>query len=278
MKLELQQSWWAMSGVGNGAREWTTEEKFEALAEAGFTGILGRLPEPSEADRWRKLLDDYGFSFGVHAFPFPKLGDDLTSFLKQAKDFRVQYVNAQVQDQYTVGPEAVDFLNSLITQSEAVGIPLFIETHRGRITQDLLRTVDYVQQLPRMRLSIDFSHYVVGGAMDSEPISETTESYFHTLLERASSIHARVSNGHQVQVDIGDNGDHPMVRHFVRWWRSGMQQWRKQAKENEAFYFVCELGPPSYAIQSAVNGKELSDRFQQALVLKRLGEEAWRKE
>ena len=54
-------------GRGNGKREWTREEKFEKLAEAGFTGIMGRLPEEREAEVWRRLLDQYGFSIGIHA-------------------------------------------------------------------------------------------------------------------------------------------------------------------------------------------------------------------
>jgi hypothetical protein len=276
MKLDIQQSWWAMSGLGNGVREWTIEEKFEKLAEAGFSGILGRLPAQQEAEKWHRLLEHYSFSFGVHAFPFPVYGDDVTVFLQQAKDFGVDYVNAQVVGQFVVGSQAVGFLQSLMQQADMVGMPLFIETHRGRITHDILRTVDYVEALPDLRLSIDFSHYVVGSAMDAGTASEEMDLLLHKLLERTSSIHARVASGNQVQIDIGEAGEHPAVERFLSWWRFGMEQWRAHAADGDRFPFVCELGPPSYSIVDGATGRELSDRWKQALVLKRLAEQAWR--
>ncbi|GGD80222.1 hypothetical protein [Paenibacillus nasutitermitis] len=33
--LHVQQSWWAMSGLGVNGKEWSTEERFEKIAEAG---------------------------------------------------------------------------------------------------------------------------------------------------------------------------------------------------------------------------------------------------
>jgi hypothetical protein len=38
--------------------------------------------------------------------------------------------------------------------------------------------------------------------------------------------------------------------------------------------FLCELGPPPYAITGA-DGLELSDRWQEALTIKRWTEELW---
>ena len=35
-----------MSGLGNGTREWTLEEKFEKIAEAGFKGMNSYVPKP----------------------------------------------------------------------------------------------------------------------------------------------------------------------------------------------------------------------------------------
>ncbi|MGG1552168.1 sugar phosphate isomerase/epimerase family protein [Paenibacillus ferrarius] len=275
MKLEIHQSWWAMTGLGNGTREWTLEEKFESIAEAGFSGILGQLPEPAEADTWRRLLDEYGFSFGVQAVPFPKLGDDLTPYFARAKAFGVQYVNAQILHPYLEGQPAADFVAGFIRQAAEAGLPFFVETHRGRITQDLRRTAQLVEALPQLRLTIDFSHYVVGEGMDRAVADETAEGYLQTLLTRASSIHARISNGHQVQVDVGEDASHPAVQPFLRWWRSGMANWRRTASAGDVFPFVCELGPPAYAITHGVSREEASDRWKQALVLKRLGEQAW---
>ncbi|MBA2940838.1 sugar phosphate isomerase/epimerase [Paenibacillus sp. CGMCC 1.16610] len=274
LRLDVQQSWWAMSGLGNGETEWSMEQKFEKLAEAGFTGILGRLPQGEEADKWHRLLQKYGFSFGVQMVPFPRAGEDIRVFLQAAKQFGARYINAQVLDQYTVGIEAISGLNGLIQQAEEVGIPFFVETHRGRVTQDLLRTAEYVDALPKLRLTNDLSHYIVGSAIAEEGVDPVTEGLFAKLLQRTSSIHARVSNGNQVQVDIGEHGEHPMVQHFAGWWREGMRYWAQTAAEGDFFPFVCELGPASYAMVRE-DGKEISNRWEQALVFKKIAEELW---
>jgi hypothetical protein len=37
-----------MSGLGNGTREWTLEEKSFKIAEAGFKGINSYVPKPED--------------------------------------------------------------------------------------------------------------------------------------------------------------------------------------------------------------------------------------
>lgn len=272
MKIDIQQSWWAMIGLGNGNREWTIEEKFEKIAEAGFTGIMGSLPEDHEAEKWKRLLDEYQFSFGIHSFPSKK--EDIQLLLKKAKEFGVQYVNSQVMDDFTIGEDAIRLLKNLVAEAKGANVPYFIETHRGRITQDLIRTVQYVNEIPDLRLTIDLSHYVLAG---EGCYSEKAEECFDVLLKRTSSIHARVSNGQQIQIDIGPDGKHPMTERFIGWWEKGMSYWLKEAKPGDALPLVCELGPPDYSITQYSNPSliEISNRWEQAIVLKRILEEAW---
>ncbi|MBP1995970.1 sugar phosphate isomerase/epimerase family protein [Paenibacillus eucommiae] len=281
-KLDIQQSWWAMYGLGDGTSEWSMEEKFEQIAKAGFTGILGRLPAPAEAEQWRKLLDEYGFSFGIQSFPESR--EDLGLLMRQAKDFGVQYVNSQVADSFLIGAAAIQLLRELNEEACSAQIPYFIETHRGKVTQDLLRTVDYIQAVGDLRLTIDFSHYVLAGEMNEAAVK--AEPFFEKLLQRTSAIHARVSNGQQIQVDIGAAGEHPMVPYFMRWWKRGMAYWLQRAQPGEVLPFVVELGPPAYSMICEAGSRqergfrtdhrEISDRWQQALVFKQLAEEAWK--
>ena len=48
-------------------------------------------------------------------------------------------------------------------QSEVFGIPVFLETHRGRLTQDLFRTTELLVHFPDIVVTLDLSHYVVAG-------------------------------------------------------------------------------------------------------------------
>ncbi|MFC4776766.1 sugar phosphate isomerase/epimerase family protein [Paenibacillus sp. GCM10023252] len=295
-ELDVQMSWWAMSGLGKEGREWTIEERFEKLAEAGFSGILAPMPQAGyDAVKWCRLLDHYRFSYGVQLVPFPKEGDDLTDQLRLAKSLGACYVNAQVMGAYLPAERACRMIISYIEQAGAADIPIYFETHRGRVTQDLLRTTALVEAVPALRLTQDLSHYAAASAMEKEGC-EVSEPLLRQLLARTSCIHARVSNGHQIQIDIGGQGDHPMVQLYAEWWAYGMRAWlkeqrRKHSREagcgpaplaapdtstlkGDRFPFVCELGPAPYAI-TCTDGREISDRWQQSLVLKEIGERLW---
>lgn len=276
-RLELEQSWWAMGLLGEDGREWSMEQKFHKIAEAGFQGISALIPAPAEQDKWHALLDRYGLSFSGIAFP--SSAGSLQDALQAARAFgRVQYMNIQVMDAFVIDQEAEHLLDSLQRTAEEDGMPTFVETHRGTVTQDLIRTVNYVRQLPKLKLIIDLSHYVVGGELNGT--SATAERHFETLLARTAGIHARVSNGEQIQIDVGPEGKHPMVPHFARWWRKGMACWLAGAVEGQVLPFVTELGPPgNYAITTiGPDGEqlEISDRWQQALLFKRVAEQEWR--
>ncbi|MCZ8520846.1 MULTISPECIES: sugar phosphate isomerase/epimerase family protein [Paenibacillus] len=275
-RLEVQMSWWGMSGLQGGAAGDTTEDKVRRIAEAGFDGINGFLPEPAGAQEWKRLLREYGLSFSVNAYP-SSVGD-LEGFLQRAAAYggAIGHVNVQVMTPFVTGAPAQELLGGLQALVASYGIDVCIETHRGTATQDLLRTVRYVQALEDLRLTIDFSHYVTAGEMRT--VSPEAEALLGILLTRTSAIHGRISNGEQIQVDPGEHGEHEAVPHFVRWWKRGMEYWLNDAGRGVVLPFVCELGPPPYAItrdECGERAEELGDRWAQSLWLARTARELW---
>lgn len=274
--LEIHMSWWGMTNLEEGDTQYSIEQKVERIAEAGFNGINGFIPSPEEEQLWNQLLDRYNLSLSVNAYP--KTIEDMTTFLVHAKQYgRIQHINVQVMTPFLIDEPAIDFIRRLHVLSDEAGIPAYIETHRGTITQDLLRTISYIEALDQLRLTIDLSHYVVAGELHT--ITEEAELYIQKLLGRTSAIHARVSNGEQIQVDVGASGEHPMLQHFERWWKSGMQQWLNSvANKDKVFPFVVELGPPPYAIttdESKGRLHEIGNRWEQALFFKQLAGRIW---
>ncbi len=267
-------SWWGMTGLEQGGREYTLEQKIASIAQAGFDGINGFIPSPEEEEQWKRLLAYYGLTLSVNAYP--SAPEDMSRFLERAVEFGgIQHINVQVMTPFVVEGRAVELLGDLNRLSREAGIPVYIETHRGTITQDLLRTCSYIEALDDLRLTIDLSHYVVAGEMHT--ISAEAEALLGKLLTRTGAIHARVSNGEQVQVDVG-NGEHAMLRHFERWWRSGMAYWLDSAGQGDVLPFVVELGPPPYAITTDECGgrkHEISDRWEQSLFFMRMARGIW---
>jgi len=275
-RLELQQSWWAMIGLGEDGREWSVEEKFSKIAEAGYKAISSGIPPLEEQEEWKTLLKQYDLQF--NAIGFPTSVADMEEIIANAKQFGcVQYLNVQVMDGFVIDEEAIQLLSGIMDTVEKAGFPIFIETHRGTVTQDLLRVIAYVKAIPKLRLTIDLSHYVVAGELNNS--LDKASLYFASLLNRTSAIHARVSNGEQVQIDIGPSGEHPMTKYFENWWGQAMDEWLEQAQPGDVLPFVTELGPPGYyavTTQDKYGSEhEISDRWQQALLLKQIAERLW---
>jgi hypothetical protein len=274
--LDVQMSWWAMSGMWDNK---STEEKFDLIAQAGFNGVFARLPQPDKYKEWNTYLERHSLSYGVQSFPTS--AEDLRSIIQQAKSLGATYVNAQVQDYYMTDRQAVHLLNQLVDEAAAAHFPCFIETHRGTVTQDLLRTLDYLQAIPDLQLTIDLSHYVTAGELISQAHWDKATPYFEPLLQRTGSIHARISGGQQIQCALGgDRGQplHPAVHYYVNWWTTGMRSWMANVQKDHAVLpVVCELGPPDYAITTFQNShyEELTDRWQESLQLKELLANAW---
>lgn len=65
-----------------------------------------------------------------------------------------------------------------------------------------------------------------------------------------------------------------LVSLFMSWWEYGMRSWRRRAGPDATLTFLCELGPPPYAI-TGPDGRELSDRWQEALVMKDMIRSLW---
>ena len=53
-----------------------------------------------------------------------------------------------------------------------------------------------------------------------------------------------------------------------------MRSWRQRNKQDATLRFLCELGPPPYAMTDG-DRRELSDRWEEALQIKGWVEDIW---
>jgi hypothetical protein len=179
------------------------------------------------------------------------------------------------------GDAEIDALvDAVLAASARHRVPAYIETHRATITQDLWRTCRLTERIPEVRFNADLSHYYCAGEMTYQGF-DTTIAYLEPVLARTGFLHGRISNAQSMQVDVGDGGaENPHVRNFTRAWARAMHHWRRQARSGDVLIFAPELGPPSsgYSItyrDDAGELVEISDRWQQSLIIKRLAEQAF---
>jgi hypothetical protein len=272
--LEIYQSLWAMEQRHPHRPEPSVEENFARIAAAGYHGVCldPDVSEIADSLALRPLFEEHQLGCMVNAFP--ATADELQPLLAMAGELNACQVNV-IGGVMPLQPEqAVPTLQRWQAEGAAAGIPLLIETHRDSTLNDLYFTLRVLELMPELRLCADLSHFVVDREF-REPMSERDQSYIRTILEHSDCIQGRIANREQVQVQIDFPQHQAWVKIFKDWWQLGMQLWRARNHDDATQRFLCELGPPSYAITDA-NGEELSDRWQEALTIRSWVEASWR--
>jgi len=272
-KLWIAINVWGLEKLPAGAPEWSLEEKLMRLAKAGGFDAVDRYTaadpksEPAVAEIVG-LAKKYGFRVGM-ATSIDRL-DQLDVAISLARKAGTPYVDVMTGPYTVPEAEAVRLIRAISDRFKAEKIALALQTHRGLVTQDLLRTVEYTRAVPDLRFDLDLSHYFVAGEIGDDLTAQALPA-FETVMARAVMLDGRVSNGEQVQIDIGSTGDNPHARRFAALWKKVMVAWLERAKPGDILPFRVELGPPSYAILD-LEGREISDRWAQTLVLRTLAE------
>jgi hypothetical protein len=265
-KLEIYQSLWSMQPHGPDGVKVPVEEAFEMVAAAGYDGMAIDLGA-SDIETMRKTRPLFArHGLGCLIMAFPKTIEGLRPVLHMAKDFGAIAVNVIGQVPALNLAEMVPVIRAWVAMGEAEGVPVLFETHRNCITNDLYTALELIDMMPEMRLCADLSHYVV----DREfwfPVSDYDKALISRILARSDSFQGRIASREQIQVSINFPQHQKWYDQFAEWWDEGFRSWRARAGEGETLNFLCELGPPEYAI-TGPDGHEISNRWDEALIIR----------
>jgi hypothetical protein len=244
----------------------------EAIRDAGFEGVQfadsptestlavcrrlglrmagsGRVNDPSEAPALACRLADEGMACGTVHAGWGLEDDD----------------------------EAGHLIDSVLNAADKYRIPLYVETHRATIFQDMWRTVQFLRAFPELRFNGDFSHWYTGFEMVYGGF-EKKLAFIAPVLERVRFLHGRIGNPGCIQVDIedGDTTRHPYVAHFKQLWAASFQAFLANAVPGDYICFTPELLASGiyYARTFKTHSGETfceNNRWQQSLVLANIG-------
>lgn len=253
--------------------ERSVEDAFAMVAAAGFDGMC---LDPSVAEiagcrDLTHLFDEHGLGCMINAFPHTP--DDLAPIVDLAVEMQACMVNV-ISGVMPIKPEdAVEVVRRWIGEAEGRNMPLLFETHRDGLLNDLYFTLQLMELVPEMRLCSDLSHFVIDRELRT-PVPERDQKHISAVLERSDCFQGRVANREQVQIQIAFVQHQEWVEIFKGWWREGMTAWRERSDADATLVFLCELGPPPYAITDA-NQNELSDRWQESLQIRDWVRDIW---
>lgn len=265
--LKVFQSLWGMDALPGIDLEGDVEGALDRIVAAGFDGVGVNLARTGRAQATARRMADEGLSWEAQAFV--RDAGDLSRYLDQAIALgAVDHVNVQVANSAPTVEAATGLMATLLAVSQASPIPVFYETHRGRLTNDLFWTVDLLDAFPDLALTGDLSHYVTAHEMPL-PIEPHLGARIERVVDRCAAFHLRIAGSHQVQIPVEAPISAPWRAVFEGWWRRGIEGWLARAGAGDSLPIVCELGPPPYAITDP-EGRELTDRWAEAIALKDL--------
>jgi sugar phosphate isomerase/epimerase len=242
-----------------------------AIREAGYDGI--QLVEPAATEIARQARAAGLRLCGSGRVNLP--GDALR-LATEARALGLECLTLHVGWGIEDDDEAAILIEAVLDASRATGIPLFVETHRATIFQDMWRTVQFVRRYPALRFNGDFSHWYTGQEMVYGGF-EKKLAFIADVIERTRFLHGRIGDPGCIQVDIGDDPmtarEHLHVRHFLMLWEA---VFRAARARGEDVLFAPELLSSKifYARPTLVRD---DNRWSQALLLGALARDAFEK-
>ena len=271
MHLRVLQSVWGLDKCPGFDIEARLDEALERVVTAGFDGVGVNIARVARTAGVSRVMGAHGLYWEGQVLV--RDAGQLAGYIDEAVRLGAGHVNVQVAGPVRHLADAMRLLESLRRVSDTAPLPVFYETHRGRLTNDLLFTLGILDEMPDLPLTCDLSHYPVAGEMEL-PLREDQLTAIERLLRNARNFHGRISTTHQVQVAMEAPQHRGWRDQHMAWWKRGFSLWRASAGENDVLPFMCELGPPPYAI-TAPDGRELTDRWQEAQRMRDIARGLW---
>lgn len=235
-------------------------QKFiQRVAEADFNATeiyLCRLPDsPSES---RELHETYGLQLigqiATHGVTVDGHLKSLEAAYLRALEYAPMKINAHAGRDIFSFKENLRILQLGYELSDSFHVPLCFETHRSRALYNLPATRHYVEALPTLRLTADFSHFTVVHESD---LSDQLHN-LAVVISRVDHVHARVGYHEGPQVpDPRAPEWNGWTNCFMDWWKQIAIHTRERGAEHLSI--TPEFGPPPYMPCTPFDNRPVAD-------------------
>jgi len=270
-QLQIYQALWGMENLPFVDLDQDLRRALDLIDAAGFDGVGTSLLRKERCEGVASWARERGTPW--EATCFIRTADDLARAIERSAELGAHHLNVQIMTRLDRVSDAVALITAFERLAAQAPLSVHYETHRGRLTNDLLFTLRILDELPDLKLTGDLSHYPLVHEFPL-PVPDEDQARIGRILDHCWGFHGRICGSHQVQVPIEWPQHRDWVQQFQSWWRQGFESWRGRAAEDGVLSFMCELGPPNYAITGA-DGRELSDRWHEAKLMKDMVRAIW---
>ena len=272
-RLLVFQTLWAMDRSYTGEIEPSLEAKLELIAASGYDGVAVDCDDPAQV---HAIPTATALGLAIEGQCTPRSDTALKVSVELAAEHGFHHLTVQPGILSHSVTEATEILGSWQSLARGLNVPMLIETHRERMTNDLPFTLDLLQRLPDLMLLGRCVALCRRREMEL-PLTAENDAMIRRSLDRCWAFHGQ-RREFRAGADRTDSfpQHRKWVEQFKAWWEYGFRSWRRRAASDDTLCFSCELGPPPYAITDA-NNRDSTDRWQEAALMAGMVRERWQR-
>lgn len=264
-RLRCYFNWLALNGLGP---FWPSA--VDAIKSAGYDGI--QFIEPLDLSA---LEEARRAGLGVCGSGRVNQPDEAEEIAQSASDHGLECMTLHVGWGMESDDEGARLIEAILDAGARHHIPLYVETHRATLFQDMYRTVQFVGQFPELRFNGDFSHWYTGQEMVYGGF-EKKLAFIRPVIERVRFVHGRIGTPGCMQVAVRRNHASLCVEHFRAMWTECFTSFLRHPSTQQAFItFAVELLASDIYYARSFNDAEESDRWEQSLELVEIARECF---
>lgn len=249
-----------------GMKNMKYEEQFETIKKAGYDGVETGGIKASEINEVSELLDKYELLIICQQWSEGKTANEhITSFIKQAKintQLNPISINSHTGKDYFKFSENLKILQEALNLETSEKIPITHETHRGRFAFAAHITTEFLEKLPELKLTADFSHW----CCVAESYLSDQGNNISKAISNSFQIHARIGNTQSSQVNDPRSNEWKQEKQiFLKWWKDIISAGNNF---DGILPITCEFGPDPYMPTEPFTAKPLASQWDSNIYIK----------
>lgn len=239
----------------------STEEINAAIKAAGYEAL-------------QTIEPDKAVAAGLIPTGMMRIFDDVAQMRERVRWFRdagCDCTTVHLGTGLESDDEMTRLAEAMLEIAESERHPVYLETHRATMTQDIRRTLDLIERLPELRFNGDFAHWYIGheftyGDMEMKFVA------LAPVFDRTRFLHLRVSSNAFGQVTASDPAEARHTDYYRRMWTAACEGFLRSAGPGDYLAVHPELLPARAFYPKMVLGpdgemREESDRWTEARCL-----------
>lgn len=147
-----------------GSENLNLSDFYQKVAQAGYDGVERTLKNEKEAEENLEFAQKHDFLFiAQYADSFTASFEEYFEHYQKRLEFLASYkpyfINAQTGKDYYTFEENKKLIDLATKTTQKTGVPIVHETHRGKFSFAAHITKVFLEQIPEIQITADFSHW-----------------------------------------------------------------------------------------------------------------------